>query len=140
MHTKPALSQSDVEFLLSAAKKTANENSWAVSIAVFDDGGNPMGLLRLDGASPFSAHMACAKARTASVTRKDSKHYEDVINHDRPSFLSAPLLEGMLEGGVNVIVDGCSLGAVGVSGVKSAEDAQIARTAIEALLTHLDVA
>jgi uncharacterized protein GlcG (DUF336 family) len=140
MHAKPELSLSDVEFLLSAAKKGAGDMGWKVSIAVSDDGGNPLGLLRLDGASPFTAHMATAKARTAALCRKESKHYEEVINLGRPAFISAPQLQGMIEGGVNIIVDGCSVGAVGVSGVKSAEDAQLARSAIEALLAHIEKA
>jgi glc operon protein GlcG len=138
MHTKPALSASDVEFLLAAAKKFATDQGWKVSISVCDDGGHPLGLLRLDGASPFSSHMAGAKARTAALCRKESKHYEEVINLGRPAFLSAPLLEGMIEGGVTIIFDGCAVGAVGVSGVKSPEDAQVARTAIDELLAELD--
>jgi uncharacterized protein GlcG (DUF336 family) len=84
--------------------------------------------------------MATAKARTAALFRKESKHYEEVINLGRPAFISAPQLQGMIEGGVNIIVDGCSVGAVGVSGVKSAEDAQLARSAIEALLAHIEKA
>ncbi len=65
--------------------------------------------------------------------RRESKVYEDVINQGRTSFLSAPTLEGMLEGGVPVMVGGQCVGAVGVSGVKSNEDAQIARAGITAL-------
>ena len=70
----------------------------------------------------------------AALGRRESKGYEDVINQGRTAFLSAPTLEGMLEGGVPVLVDGQCIGAVGVSGVKSNEDAQIARAAIAALL------
>jgi uncharacterized protein GlcG (DUF336 family) len=138
MYNKPALSSSDVEFLLDAAKKYALDMGWNVSIAVCDDGGHALGMLRMDGAAPFSAHMCAAKSRTAALCRKESKHYEEVINLGRPAFLSAPVLEGMIEGGVNVVIDGCSVGAVGVSGVKSAEDAQIAKAAIELLLEDLE--
>jgi glc operon protein GlcG len=64
--------------------------------------------------------------------KRETKIYEDMINQGRNAFLSAPL-QGMLEGGVPVIVDGQVVGAVGVSGVKSSEDAQVAKAAIAAL-------
>ena len=65
--------------------------------------------------------------------RRETKVYEDIINQGRTAFLSAPELEGMLEGGVPIVKDGQVIGAVGVSGVKSPEDAQIARAGIAAL-------
>ena len=98
-----------------------------------DDGGHLLSLRRLDGAAPISAHIAPAKAHTAAVGRRESKVYEDMVNGGRASFLSAPDLKGLLEGGVPIMKDGFCLGAVGVSGVKSAEDAQIARAGIAAL-------
>jgi uncharacterized protein GlcG (DUF336 family) len=104
-----------------------------VSIAIVDDGGHLLWLQRLDGAPPISAHIAPAKARTAALGRRESKVYEDMINQGRVSFLSAPELEGLLEGGVPILAEGHCLGAVGVSGVKSVEDAQIARAGIAAL-------
>ena len=103
-----------------------------MTIAVVDDGGHLLALQRLDGAAPISSQIAPAKARTAALGRRESKVYEDMINQGRHSFLSAPM-EGLLEGGVPVLVDGHCLGAVGVSGVKSSEDAQIARAGIAAL-------
>ena len=81
----------------------------------------------------MSSHIAPAKARTAALGRRESKVYEDVVNGGRTSFLSAPGIDGLLEGGVPVLKDGQCLGAVGVSGVKSTEDAQIARAGIAAL-------
>ena len=89
-------------------------------------------MLRLDGAAPISSHIAPAKAKTAALGRRESRVYEEIINNGRYSFLSAPL-EGMLEGGVPVVADGHVVGAVGVSGVKSSEDAQIAQAGIAAL-------
>jgi uncharacterized protein GlcG (DUF336 family) len=80
-----------------------------------------------------SAHIAPEKAKTAALGRRESKIYEDLINNGRISFLRAPELDGMLEGGVPILVDGHTVGAVGVSGVKSAEDVQIARAGIAAL-------
>jgi glc operon protein GlcG len=133
MHTKSVLTLSDVRAMAVAAEAEALTNQWAVTIAIVDDGGHLLWLQRLDGAAPISAAIAPAKARTAALGRRESKVYEDVINQGRVSFLSAPVLEGMLEGGVPVMVDGQCVGAVGVSGVKSTEDAQIARAGIAAL-------
>ncbi len=133
MHTKSVLTLSDVRAMAAAAEAEALSNHWAVTIAIVDDGGHLLWLQRLDGAAPISAAIAPAKARTAALGRRESKVYEDVINQGRVSFLSAPVLEGMLEGGVPVMVDGHCVGAVGVSGVKSTEDAQIARAGIAAL-------
>jgi len=133
MKSKPTLTLEDTRRIAAAAEAEALANGWAVSIAIADDGGHLLWLQRLDGAAPISAHIAPAKARTAALGRRESKVYEDVINQGRFSFLSAPELQGMLEGGVPVIVDGQCIGAVGVSGVKSSEDAQIARAGIAAL-------
>ena len=133
MQTKSVLTLSDVRAIAQAAEAEAVANRWAVTIAIVDDGGHLRGLQRGDGVAPISALIAPAKARTAALGRRESKVYEDVINQGRTSFLSAPSLDGMLEGGVPVIVDGHCIGAVGVSGVKSSEDAQIARAGIAAL-------
>ncbi len=133
MITKPVLTHDDVKRIAAAAEAEASKNGWAVTIAVVDDGGHLLALQRLDGAAPISAHIAPAKARTAAVGRRESRIYEEMINQGRVSFLSAPNLDGLLEGGIPVLVEGHCLGAVGVSGVKSAEDAQIARAGIAAL-------
>ena len=133
MKTKPVLELADVKTILAAAEAEAAKNNWLVSIAVVDDGGNLLGMIRRDGAAPVSAHICQAKARTAALGRRDTKGYEDMINGGRTAFLSAPVIDGMLEGGVPVMKDGECLGAVGVSGVKSSEDAQIARAGIAAL-------
>ena len=133
MKTKPTLALDDVRAIAVAAETEARANGWAVTIAIVDDGGHLLWLQRLDGAAPVSAEIASAKARTAALGRRESKVYEDMINQGRTSFLSAPVLQGMLEGGVPILVDGQCVGAVGVSGVKSSEDAQTARAGIAAL-------
>lgn len=133
MKSKAVLTADDVKKMLAAAEAHALNNAWAVTIAVVDDGGHMLGMLRLDNAAPISSHIAPAKAKTAALGRRESGVYEEIINNGRISFLSAPLIEGMLEGGVPVLVDGDVVGAVGVSGVKSSEDAEIARVAIAAL-------
>lgn len=133
MKLKSVLELSDIKAMAAAAEAEALKNDWAVTIAIVDDGGHLLWLQRLDGAPPISAHIAPAKAHTAALGRRESKVYEDVINQGRVSFLSAPQIEGLLEGGVPVFKDGQCIGAVGVSGVKSTEDAQIAKAAIVAL-------
>ncbi|MGX4640060.1 GlcG/HbpS family heme-binding protein [Massilia sp. SYSU DXS3249] len=133
MKTKPMLTLDDVKIIAAGAEAEALKNNWAVTFAIVDDGGHLLWLQRLDGAPPVSSHIAPAKANTAALGRRESKVYEDVINGGRVSFLSAPAIQGMLEGGVPIIVDGHVIGAVGVSGVKSNEDAQIAKAGIAAL-------
>lgn len=133
MRIKHELQLDDVKRIAAAAEAEALKNGWAVSIAIVDDGGHPLWLQRLDGAAAVSAHIAPAKAQTSALGRRESKVYEDVINQGRQSFLSVPVLQGMLEGGVPILVDGHCVGAVGVSGVKSTEDAQVARAGVAAL-------
>ncbi len=135
MKNKPFLTQDDAARIGAAAATEAMAHQWAVTIAVVDDGGHLLWLQRLDGAAPVSAQIAPQKAHTAALGRRESKVYEDMINQGRVSFLSAPGLQALLEGGVPVVVDGHCIGAVGVSGVKSSEDAQIARAGIAALTT-----
>ncbi|WP_332813551.1 GlcG/HbpS family heme-binding protein [Ramlibacter sp.] len=133
MKSKPTLDLSDLKAVAAAAEAEALKHNWAVTIAIVDDGGHLLWLQRLDGAPPVSAHIAPAKAHTAALGRRESRVYEEIINGGRYSFLSAPHLSGMLEGGVPILKDGQCLGAVGVSGVKSSEDAQIARAGIAAI-------
>ena len=133
MQSKPVLELADIKLIAAAAEAEAVANKWAVSISIVDDGGHLLWLQRLDGAAPISAQIAPAKARTAATGRRESRIYEEMINAGRVSFLSAPGMEGLLEGAVPIIKDGHCLGAVGVSGVKSSEDVQIARAGIAAL-------
>jgi glc operon protein GlcG len=133
MKNKPVLELADLKSIAAAAEAEAAKNNWAVSIAIVDDGGHLLWLQRLDGAAPISAHIAPAKANSAALGRRESRIYEEMINGGRVSFLSAPELKGLLEGGVPIMKDGQCLGAVGVSGVKSTEDAQIARAGIAAI-------
>ncbi|MER1967243.1 heme-binding protein [Castellaniella sp. GW247-6E4] len=132
MKTKHMLLADDVRAILDAASAHAQGQGWKVVIAVVDDGGHQLGLLRLDGAAPLSSEIATNKARTAALGRRESRIYEEMINGGRTSFLSVPL-HAMLEGGVPIVVEGEVIGAVGVSGVKSDQDAEIARAGIAAL-------
>jgi len=133
MQTKPVLSLDDVKKIAAGAEAEALGNNWAVTISIVDDGGHLLWLQRLDGAAPVSAHISPAKARTAALGRRETKIYEDIVNNGRTSFLSVREIDGLLEGGVPVMVDGQCVGAVGVSGVKSSEDVQIAKAGIATL-------
>lgn len=132
MQTKAVLSQKEVSQILAVARSEAQNNQWAVTIAIVDDGGHPLALERLDGCPPISAYIATEKARTSALGRRDSKGYEEMVNGGRYAFLSAPLLTS-LEGGVPIIVSGHVIGAVGVSGVKAEHDAQVARAGAQCL-------
>jgi glc operon protein GlcG len=133
MKTKSVLEFADVKAVAAAAEAEALKNNWAVTIAIVDDGGHLLWLQRLDGAPAISSHIGPAKAHTAALGRRESKVYEDIVNGGRFAFMSAPGVAGLLEGGVPIMKDGQCIGAVGVSGVKSTEDAQIAKAGIAAL-------
>ncbi|TLX52977.1 hypothetical protein DN824_00650 [Stutzerimonas nosocomialis] len=132
MQSKAVLTQTEVGQILAAARAEAQNNQWAVTIAVVDDGGHPLALERLDGCAPIGAYIATEKARSAALGRRETKGYEDMVNGGRSAFLSAPVVCS-LEGGVPVIVDGQVIGAVGVSGVKADQDAQVAKAGVQAL-------
>ncbi|PLZ04485.1 hypothetical protein CY652_00965 [Burkholderia sp. WAC0059] len=132
MQTKPVLTVAETTRIIEAARAHAEANQWAVTIAVTDDGGHLLNLLRLDGNAPIGVQIAIEKARTAALGRRESRLYEEMINGGRNAFLSAPVA-GALEGGVPVIVDGQVVGAVGVSGVRADQDAATAKAGAEAL-------
>lgn len=133
MISKQVMTSEDAFKALQAAQQEATAHQWAVSIAVCDDGGHLLGFVRMPGANIASATISQAKAATAAQMKRETKGIEEMINGGRYAFLSAPKLEGLLEGGVPVIVDGQCVGAVGVSGVKPGEDAQIAKAGAQAV-------
>ena len=133
MHTKRVLSSVHVDAIVGTAMAYARQHAWRVTVAVVDDGGHLLALKREEGASPASAYIAQGKAKTAALGQRESKFYEDMLNSGRIAFVTAPGLDCLLEGGVPIIVDGACLGAVGVSGVKSSEDVEVAHAGIAAL-------
>ncbi len=137
MKTKKCLTLADVKIIAASCEAEALRQKWAVSIAIVDDGGHLLWLQRLDGANLTSINIATGKAYTSAMGRRTTKIYEDIIGNGRTAFLSAPGELTFLEGGEPIVVDGETVGAVGVSGVKSPEDAQIARAGIDALLKSL---
>jgi len=124
MRSKPALTASDVQKMVAACRAEAQKNAWNVTIAVVDDAGFLLHLERLDGAGPMTAEVATAKARTAAITRRPTKFWEDLIK-DRPTMMKFP--DNLpIQGGLPVMYQGECVGAIGVSGVQSQQDEQIA--------------
>jgi glc operon protein GlcG len=129
MQSKAVLDNADIARILAGAREEALRNHWAVTIAVVDDGGHPLALERLDGCAPIGAYIAMEKARSAALGRRETKGYEEMVNGGRTAFISAPMLTS-LEGGVPILIEGQVVGAVGVSGVKADQDAQVAKAGI----------
>jgi len=131
MRNRPTLTAADVQKMVAACKSEATKNKWSVSIAVVDDAGSLLYLERLDGAGPVTAEVAIEKAVTAARTRRASKFWEDRIK-ERPAFMKFPGILP-LQGGVPVMYQNECVGAIGVSGVQSHEDEQIANAGAAAL-------
>ena len=136
MQTKHYLTLSDAEFLLDQAHQYAIQNNFNVSIAVVDETGNLLAMKRMDGASPMTANLCLEKARCSAMSRRPSKLFEDIIKGGQMGFLTIDTFSGMLEGGEPIMYQGQLVGALGVSGVKSFEDAEIAQQAIEKFLAQ----
>ena len=137
MQTKHYLTLSDAEFLLDQAHQYAIQNSFNVSIAVVDETGNLLAMKRMDGASPMTANLCLEKAKCSAMSRRPSKLFEDIIKGGQMGFLTMDTFSGMLEGGEPILYQGQLVGTIGVSGVKSFEDAEIAQVAIEKFLAQL---
>ena len=131
MRTKPSLTLADVKKMLVACEAEAAENNWAVAISIVDDGGFLLGFVRMDGAAVISAEVSLGKARTSAMTRRPSKFFEDRVK-DRPAFITFPA--GLLiQGAGPVMHENECVGAIGVSGVQSHEDEQIALAGAKSL-------
>jgi glc operon protein GlcG len=131
MRTKPCLTWSDVNQMLAACEAEAVKNNWAVAVSIVDDGGYLLGFQRMDGAPVISAEVSLGKARTSAMTKRPSKFFEDRIK-DRPAFVTFPA--GLpIQGALPVIHQNECVGAIGVSGVQSHEDEQIALAGVKAL-------
>lgn len=131
MRTKPYLTADDVQKIAAGCRRYAREKQWDVTVAIVDDGGFLLFLERYDGAGPFTAEVATAKARTAALGRRPSAVFEENIKL-RPALATFPYV-AMVRGGVPILYDGQYVGAVGVSGRASEEDEEIANAGIAAL-------
>jgi len=132
MRNKPCLTADDTQKMMAACKAEAQKNKWPVTIAIVDDSGAALLLERLDGAGAISAEVAMGKARTAAVTKRPTKFWEDRTK-ERPAFLTFPSGGVLFQGGLPIMHQGECVGAIGVSGVQSHEDEQIAKAGLDAL-------
>ena len=132
MKTRPVLTQEDCLNICAAAEAEARRNKWTVAIAILDDGGHLLHFTRMDGATPANAAIAIEKARTAAISRRASGKWEDIVKGGRTAMIKMP---GILpvQGGVPIVAESTCVGAVGVSGVQSQQDEQIAQAGIDAL-------
>jgi glc operon protein GlcG len=131
MRTKPALTLDDAKKLMAAAEQEAVRNKWEVVIAILNDGGRLVMVQRMDGARPGNDEIAIAKAMTSAMTCRPSVVWEKWIEGPHKAYATFPFIAA--QGGLPIIVDGDLIGAIGVSGVRSSEDEQIAMTAIKAV-------
>jgi len=131
MYNKKILSLDDVKRVVAAAEAEAERNGWNVVLAVVDDGGHLMYLQR-GRAQLGSIEVAITKARAALLFRRPTRVWEETVANGRNGYLSMP---GILpiEGGVPLVYENEIVGAIGVSGVKSSEDGQIAEAGARAL-------
>ncbi len=136
MQTKHYLTLSDAEYLLESAYQYALAQNFNVSIAVVDETGNLLAMKRMDGASPMTANLCLEKAKCSAISRRPSKLFEDLIKNGQMGFLTMDSFAGMLEGGEPILYQGQLVGAMGVSGVKSVQDAEIAQQAITQFLAQ----
>ena len=132
MRQKPALTSTDCHKMMAACIAEAQKNKWAVTIAIVDDSGAALLLERLDSAGAISATVAMGKAQTSALTKRPSKFFEDRVK-ERPGFVTFPTPGVMFQGGVPIMHQGECVGAIGVSGVQSHEDEQIAQAGVTAL-------
>lgn len=131
MKQRPMLTLEDCKKISAAAEGEARRNSWNVCIAILDDGGHLLHLVRMDGATPANARIAAEKGRTAAETRRSTANWQERVQK-RPEMLRMPNVTPV-QGGLPIVVDGTCVGGVGVSGVQSHEDEQIAAAGIKAL-------
>jgi glc operon protein GlcG len=131
MRDRPCLTSADLQKAMAACRAEAEKNKWNVAIAIVDDGGFLLHFDRMDGAAAISAEVSVGKARTSALTRRPSKFFEDRVK-ERPAFANFPA--GILiQGGMPIVVRGDCVGAIGVSGVQSHEDEQIAQAGVSAI-------
>lgn len=136
MKIKHYLTLSDAEFLLEQAYQYALQKQFNVSIAIVDETGSLLVMKRMDGASPMTSNLCLEKAKCSAISRRPSGLFENLIKNGQMGFLTMNTFSGMLEGGEPIMYEGHLVGAIGVSGVKSFEDAEIAHVAIKKFLEH----
>ncbi len=129
---KKSLSLEDARKAAAAAAIEAKKNKWNMAIAVVDDGGHLIYFERIDETQTGSIDIAIGKARTAANFKRPTKALEDALNGGQHAILAFPNSLPR-EGGLPIFADGKFVGAIGVSGGKSSEDAQVAKAGVDAL-------
>ena len=132
MRNRPVLTAADAHKMMAACKAEAQKNKWAVAIAIVDESGAAILLERLDGTGAIASEVAMGKARTSALTKRPSKFFEDRVK-ERPAFVTFPTPGVLFQGGLPLMHQGECVGAIGVSGVQSGQDEQIARAGAAAL-------
>lgn len=130
MKMRPMLTLEDCKKISGAAEAEAKKNNWNVCIAILDDGGHLLHLVRMDGATPANSRIAIEKGRTAAESRRSTAMWEERVKAGRTVMLKMPGITPV-QGGLPIVVDGQCIGGVGVSGVQSHEDEQIAKAGID---------
>ena len=138
MRMKPAMTLDDAKKLMAAAEAEAVRNNWEVVIAILNDGGRLVAVHRMDGARPGNDEIAIAKATTSAMTCRPSAVWEKWIDGPHRAYATFPFIAA--KGGLPIIIDGDLIGAIGISGVKSFEDEQIAMAAIQAVFPQAKTA
>ncbi|HUL96577.1 MAG TPA: heme-binding protein [Usitatibacter sp.] len=133
--TRKTLTLEAARIVAAASEAEALRNAWRVVIAVVDEGGHAILLHRLDGAQWSSVETAVEKARASVAWKRPSRLLEESVNKGRTAFLSITQGMAALQGGVPLEVGGEIVGAVGVSGVRAADDEVVALAGAEALKT-----
>ena len=127
-----ALSITDAKTMAAAARAEAEKNGWNVVIAIVDDGGHLVYLERMDDTQKASSVIAQEKAKTAILFKRPSVAFEQAVAGGRVAVMSLPGAT-TVEGGLPIIVEGEYVGAIGVSGVQSSQDGQVAKAGLDAL-------
>ena len=132
MRNRPVLTTADAPKMMAACKAEAQKNKWNVAIAIVDESGAVLLLERLDGTGAIASEVAIGKARTSALTKRPSKFFEDRVK-ERPALVTFPTPGVLFQGGLPLMHQNECVGAIGVSGVQSHEDEQVAQVGVSAL-------
>jgi len=128
----PAITLANAKKIASAALAEAQKNNWNVAVAIVDNHGSLVYYERMDDTQTASPVIAIEKARSAAMFRRSTRVMEDTVNKGRPAFLGLPLATP-ITGGLPIVVGGKIAGGIGVSGVTSDQDEQVAKAGLEGL-------
>lgn len=129
----PPITLEQAKKAMAGAEAEAKKNNWPVVIVILDSGGNLVMLQRLDNAQWGSVEIAKEKARSAVALRRPTKVLQDLVAQGGANLRLLNIGYSVLEGGIPIVMDGKIIGSIGVSGVTSQQDAQIAQAGIDAL-------